>query len=394
MRVRGLPSRIDDRQSAPESSSHTRFYLPELDSLRFFAFLAVFLWHLRPIPGWATIAPHKSVVETLAIALWQAGEFGVDLFFTLSAFLITELLTREKLQFGRIDIGSFYFRRILRIWPLYFGFVGAFFLAGSILPGVHVPWRALPGFALFLGNFVMYRGPFVPLPLGILWSVSLEEQFYLLWPWVVAHVSRRGLLAVALLMWLFSIIYRWRLIAEGVPPRTIWWNSFARLDPLACGVLLSVLLGGSQISRFHKARRTIAIVAVSLIVIAGYCSPREDSAAAFRIMLAYPLGALGCCGVVFAALGMGNHPDSWIVNPVLKYQGRISYGLYVFHATMIVVTLRLLRRLETHPALHSAIVAVVALALTIGVAAASYQWFEKPFLKLKTRFQRVRSMPV
>jgi peptidoglycan/LPS O-acetylase OafA/YrhL len=133
---------------------------------------------------------------------------------------------------------------------------------------------------------------------------------------------------------------------------------------------------------------------VSLVVAAGFCSPREDSAAAFWILLAYPLAALGCCGVVLAALGMGNHPDSWIVNPVLKYLGRISYGLYVFHATMIVVTLRLLGELEPHPALHSAIVAVVALTLTIGVAAASYQWFEKPFLKLKIRFQRVRSMPL
>jgi len=394
MRVTQLASGIDDGHSPLESSSLNRFYLPELDSLRFFAFFGVFLWHLRPIPGWAIAAPHKSVTETLVIALWQAGEFGVDLFFTLSAFLITELLTREKLQFGSIDIRSFYVRRILRIWPLYFGFLAAFFLALAILPGAHAPWRALPGFVVFLGNFVMYRGVFVPLPLGILWSVSLEEQFYLLWPWVVSHVSRRGLLVVAIFMWVFSIIFRWRLIVEGVPPRAIWWNSFARLDPLACGVLLSLLLGGSKFHRSHNARQIIAIAAVSLIVAAGYCAPREDNAAAFWIMLAYPMGALGCCGVVFAALGMGTRPDSWIVNPVLKYLGRISYGLYVFHATMIVLTLRLLRGLQRHPVPYSLIVAVVALTLTIGVAAASYQWFEKPFLKLKTRFQRVRSMPL
>jgi peptidoglycan/LPS O-acetylase OafA/YrhL len=386
--------RIDDGQSQLESSALTRFYLPELDSLRFFAFFAVFLWHLYPIPGWALAASHKNVVETLAIALWRAGEFGVDLFFTLSAFLITELLTREKLQIGRIDVRLFYVRRILRIWPLYFGFLAALYLTLAILPGADVPWRALPGFAVFLGNFVMYRGVSAPLQMAILWSVSLEEQFYLLWPWVVSQVSRRGLLVVAILMWLFSITYRWRLIVQGVPPYTIWWNSFARLDPLACGVLLSVLLGGSKLDRYHSARRTIAIVAVSLIVMAGYCSPREDSAGAFWIMLAYPIAALGCCGVVLAALGLGNRPDSWIVNPVLKYLGRISYGLYVFHVTMIVLTIRLLGGRDTHPVPYKAIVAAIALTLTIGVAAASYQWFEKPFLKLKTRFQRVRSMPV
>ena len=394
MRVAQMASRNDEGRSPLESSSRTRFYLPELDSLRFFAFLAVFLWHLRPIPGWAIAAPHKNVAETLAIALWQAGEFGVDLFFTLSAFLITELLVREKLQFGSIDIRSFYVRRLLRIWPLYFGFLAALYLTLAILPGTHAPWRALPGFAVFLGNFVMYAGALVPLSLGILWSVSLEEQFYLLWPWVVSRLSRRGLLVAAILMWLFSIIYRWLLIVQGVSPYAIWWNSFARLDPLAGGVLLSVLIGGSKLHRYHNARRTIAILSVLLIVMAGYCSPREDNAAASWIMLAYPLAALGCCGVVLAALGLGNRPDSWIVNPVLKYLGRVSYGLYVFHATMIVLTLKLLRGIDTNPVPYPAIVAALALTLTIGVAAASYQWLEKPFLKLKTRFQRVRSMPV
>ena len=393
MRVTERATCSDHSQSPRESSSVPRFYLPELDSLRFFAFFADFLWHLHPVPGWVISAPHKNAIETLAVAVWQAGEFGVDLFFTLSAFLITELLTREKSRFGGVDIRSFYVRRILRIWPLYYGFLAALYLALAILPGAQVPWRALPGFAVFLGNFVMYRGMFVPLSLGILWSVSLEEQFYLLWPWVVSRLSRRGLLVVAILVWLFSIVSRWRLIGLGVPPRAIWWNSFARLDPLAIGVLLSVWLGGSRLDRFHSARRVVAIVAVLLIVGAGYCSPREDNGAAIRIMLAYPLGALGCGGVVLAALGTGSRPDSWIVTPVLRYLGRISYGLYVFHATMLILTLRLLHGLQ-HSVAYSGIVTVVALTLTIGVAAASYQWLEKPFLKLKTRFQHVRSMPV
>lgn len=374
-------------------SPRARFYLPELDSLRFFAFLAVFVWHVQPVPGWVIAAPHKSLLETLAVSAWQAGEFGVDLFFTLSAFLITELLVREKHRFGRIDVRSFYIRRILRIWPLYFGFLAALFLALATIPGAHVPWRVLPGFAIFLGNFVMYWGLFVPMPLSILWSVSLEEQFYLLWPWVVSRLSRRGLIVVAILMWLFSIGYRWRLIANGVTPHTIWFNSLARLDPLACGVLLSAF-GGSKLHRYGNARGTIAIVAASLILAAGYCSPRDDNAAAFWIMLAYLFGALGCCGVVFGALGAGNRGHSWILNPVLKYLGRISYGLYIFHATILVLVAGLLHRLEPHSAPHPIIFPALALTLTIGVAAASYRWFETPFLKLKTRFQHVRSMPV
>jgi len=151
MRVTQSASRIDDGQSPLEPSSRPRFYLPELDSLRFFAFFAVFIWHLRPIPGWALAAAHKNVLEMLAIALWQAGEFGVDLFFTLSAFLITELLTREKLQFGRINV-----RIILRSThpqdlASVFRFPCCIFLTLAILPGVHVPWGALPGSRSFWG---------------------------------------------------------------------------------------------------------------------------------------------------------------------------------------------------------------------------------------------------
>jgi peptidoglycan/LPS O-acetylase OafA/YrhL len=390
MSVTQLASRPDDTQSP----TPTRFYLPELDSLRFFAFLAVFLWHLQPLPDSLVTAPHKSLLETLALATWRSGQFGVDLFFTLSAFLITELLTREQRQFGTLDIRAFYVRRILRIWPLYFGFLAALYIALALAPGAHVPWRALPAFAIFVGNFAMYRGVFVPLSLGILWSVSLEEQFYLLWPWVVARVSRRGMLTAAILMWMFSIFFRWLLIGHGVPPRTIWWNSFARLDPLACGILMSVILRGSTIALSLTGRRAIALASILLIVFAGYCSPREQGVAPLWLMLAYPVAALGCAGVVLAALGVGNLPGAWLLNPALKYLGRISYGLYVFHATMLVLALKLLRGLAPHPATHTGAVAVLTLATTIGVAAASYQWFEKPFLKLKSRFQHVRSMPV
>ena len=394
MTAKQSSSSIDDSASSQSvSSSPAFFYLPELDSLRFFAFFAVFVWHISPIPAWVQAAPHKNVLEILSVASWQGGEFGVDLFFTLSAFLITELLVREKLQFGRVDVRSFYVRRTLRIWPLYFGFLAAYFAGLALLTCAPVPWRALPGFVFFLGNFVMYQGVFVTLQLGILWSVSLEEQFYLLWPWVVSRFSRRGLAVVAILMWTFSILYRWRLLSGGVAPSPIWWNSFARLDPLACGILLSALLHGSE-HRFQNSRRMLAIVGVSLFVAAGYCSPREESSGALRIMLAYPLGALGSGAVLLAALGITNRPRSWLVNPSLKYLGRISYGLYVFHATMIVVALKMLRGLESHPAAVRAIYPALALAMTVGTAAASYEWFEKPFLKLKSRFQYVRSMPV
>src|SRR5437660_1432973 len=105
--------------NAPKKGKVERFYRPELDCLRFFAFFAVFVYHtLSGEPAYYA-ARHVPLATLLASAA-SAGRFGVDLFFLLSAFLITELLVREQEQFGKLDLRSFYLRRILRIWPLYF----------------------------------------------------------------------------------------------------------------------------------------------------------------------------------------------------------------------------------------------------------------------------------
>ena len=117
------------------------------------------------------------------------GAFGVDLFFVLSSFLITELLLREKSLLGEVDVRSFYIRRVLRIWPLYFAFL---FLAAAMqwfVPGQHIGWRAAVGFSFLAGNWWIVFHGFPSSVIFPLWSVSIEEQFYLLWP---AAVKRAG----------------------------------------------------------------------------------------------------------------------------------------------------------------------------------------------------------
>src|SRR3989442_76632 len=116
--VSGIASSIEAHHAAAESKPPARFYMPSLDGLRFFAFLAVFVAHaapkrLRAVPWLGPVGP-------LADAVVPAGLFGVDLFFVLSAYLITGLLMREAESRGRISVGAFYVRRALRIWPLYY----------------------------------------------------------------------------------------------------------------------------------------------------------------------------------------------------------------------------------------------------------------------------------
>ncbi len=159
------------------------FYHPELDSLRFFAFFAVFLLHAFYQPVTGTAVYHLSVWDFVRHSVVGSGAFGVDLFFVLSAYLITELLLREKGERGVVSVPAFCARRVLRIWPLYFFFLALAYFVPILNPGhLLFRWKGPAWFSLLGGNWsvVAYGWPdsIIVTPL---WSVSVEEQFYLLW---------------------------------------------------------------------------------------------------------------------------------------------------------------------------------------------------------------------
>ena len=168
--------------AAPAVSVRARsFYKPELDALRFFAFSWVCALHYLRYPAGVLIDHGFPTAIAVAIAsLLRAGVFGVDLFFALSSYLITELLLREKNSFGSVDVGSFYLRRILRIWPLYFLFI-AIGMIPFFNPGHALTWHYVACLLLLSGNWgvIRYWWP-IPSIVGPLWTVSIEEQFYLL----------------------------------------------------------------------------------------------------------------------------------------------------------------------------------------------------------------------
>jgi peptidoglycan/LPS O-acetylase OafA/YrhL len=192
---------------APTQPKTPRVFFPNLDGLRFLAFFAVFLFHSFYTPD-ASIA--ASPIYQVPHQLTRVGDLGVNFFFVLSGFLITYLLLSEKQLTGRVVIRAFYMRRILRIWPLYFvvvfiGFVVFLWLKACFgLHGLQETAR-LWYFFTFLVNFNnLYDGSQTP-TLTLLWSVSVEEQFYLVWPLLVAATPARcmgwlfgGVLALSL----------------------------------------------------------------------------------------------------------------------------------------------------------------------------------------------------
>jgi len=378
------------QEIASARTSPARFYHPELDVLRFFAFLMVFLHHAFPHdPLFWTKLGVPSFLARIIAGIGATGAFGVSLFFVLSSYLITELLLREKDLIGTLDVRSFYIRRILRIWPLYFAFLALAVVLQWIVPGQHVTWRAGMWFSLLAGNwFIVFHG-FPSSVIFPLWSVSIEEQFYITGPAVVRKVSEYGIVVCAGALLSAAMIARIYLGMHHAGESVVWCNTFAQLDPIALGILLAVVLRG-EVPNFSRLAR-VALLAAGITGLAlgsMYFGIKNDPLTTMRIVLGYPSVAIGGALVLLSVLRNSHRKSS----RVLVYLGRISYGLYVFHVLGLLVSDYAVHD-QTASLLRYSLRVVVALAATIAMAAVSYRWLETPFLSLKQRFTHVLSRP-
>jgi peptidoglycan/LPS O-acetylase OafA/YrhL len=366
-----------------------RFYRPELDLLRLGAFLLVFIAHTLPSPDGSTLGLH------VLRAIRYTGTLGVPLFFLLSAYLITDLLFKELDQTGDIQISSFYARRVLRIWPLYFLMLFATALAGMIYTSYSVSAGALWAYLLLAGNwYTILSGNWLPLSALPLWSIGIEEQFYLIWPTVVRCLSRKMILVCSGSVWILCQLALWFMCFRHVPlSPVVWINSFTHFQYFALGSMISVVLAG----RTPVLRRMTRIVMITaglgtLFVCEFYFNvfSRTDVAMAGRTIPGYMLIGLG---VVLLFLGvLGASIATW-TGPLVKL-GKISYGLYIYHAICVHLSILLAQRVF-HIEHHRLVVAYgVGLPVSIGVAALSYRYVEKPFLCMKERFTIVRSREI
>jgi peptidoglycan/LPS O-acetylase OafA/YrhL len=366
------------------ASRGQRFYRPELDCLRFFAFFAVYVCHTLPSSeSFYTdhhVLPH---LATLLAAISRAcGIAGVDLFFVLSAYLITSLLLREQARAGRLHLKSFYVRRILRIWPLYFVALGIAVVWHWFQPSVYMPGDYLLAYLLLSGNWMTsFYGP-PPSFMSILWSVSIEEQFYLSWPLVLRFSRKKVLLMTAVTLWVAALMTRLYLARQPIHEYTIFPNTLARLDPFAWGILAAVVL--RDVPQFSRGKR-IALLGLGAgvwLLCGHYFSVNFN----FTV-LGFAAVSMGSFAIFLAFLG------SNFTHPALVYLGKISYGLYVYHLFCLYLSALLYHGKTNHAAwfgLHW----VTALLLTVLIASASYSWLEAPFLRLKDSFTYVRSRPV
>lgn len=361
-----------------------RFYRPELDALRFFAFFAVFIHH-GPYP------------HGPARLIFFAGRFGLSIFFLLSAYLITELLLRELDKAGTVVWRLFFIRRALRIWPLYFAAIGASVLLGHYVPRFRLSGAGVAVYSLFVRNWIPGRMGGLSL-LGPLWSISIEEQFYLIWPPVIKAGGRKLVKAVSL----FFIALAFASIFFLPANNDGWLTTQVEFLFFAAGAMIALGTHNRPLPRLSMATRVMLLIAGVIFVLAGDIplDIRPGGAHAHAMLaVTYAAAVFGCVLIFLGVLGVSRIPRP------LAHLGRISYGLYVFHSVIFVVAVYLLRPFgvtdsynrfslyNAHTAFSVLIVDSAALVLCIIAAHLSYQYFEKPFLKLKNRFEVVPSRP-
>jgi peptidoglycan/LPS O-acetylase OafA/YrhL len=376
-------------------------HLPELDGLRGIAVLMVMAFHFFLFGG---IKTHNRL-EAAFVTVIGAGWSGVDLFFVLSGFLITGILfdSRQRPGFFR----TFYSRRIFRIFPLYYAFlVLSFFLFPRLdASGTFEPmplsdqlwmWSYLSNVRIALKGW----GAVTP-PLRHFWSLAIEEQFYILWPWIVFAASRRRLMCICAFMYLSAAALRIGLCAQGS-----WLAAYAltptRMDALAVGAFLALLmrepLGYKAAVRWAKPVLTCSTLALATMFVLrkGLKSHDPVVVALGSSLLALVFGAILVLGLT-SPLGSRSR---WILaSPILRFFGTYSYALYVFHQPVALYLRALAVSAGMVPSrLHAVLATPVVyfvLAPTTSVVAALVSWhfWEKHFLKLKNRFAYLPARP-
>lgn len=365
--------------------SQERFYFPELDAIRFFLFWGVWGYHALPREENVYTEHHvPAVFASLITSLIKAGMASLDVFFILSAFLITELLLREKELRGVPDLKAFYVRRLLRIWPLYFFMIALAGVVSLFDRSQPLGWAYALSFLLFAGNWMMvFRGFPRAEIIGPLWSVSFEEQFYLLWPLVVRRASKQTLMQIAAGLLVLASLARLILLLRHMGGEPIWYNSFARLDSIACGILLALILHGRATFRVGRAARLLLLLAgISAWLIVGLrCGLLDPVPTLLGGMFGYPLMSLGGVAIFLSVLGAAQDGLPFLKNSGLVYFGKIAYGLYAYHFLGLQLSHHLLTRY--HHAHSWTLSWLLALAITFSLAMVSFRWLESPFLRLK-----------
>jgi len=349
--------------------------------------------HLKGLNGLRAIAAIIVVIAHLRILLperpafigerFDLANYAVTIFFTLSGFLITYLLFKEKMR-QEISIKKFYIRRILRIWPLYFTYLAA----AVITIYIYTPGK-LPGslayYLFFAANIPSIFNTHLPY-LAQYWTLGVEEQFYLFWPWLMKR-SGNALKALVIFTICFLIVklffrfiyFKW----DNIMP--LHFLAVTRFECMSLGGIAAILC--IQRNKFFLSvttnKFTQLICWLSLVIMAMnrfHVIPILDN----------DLAALVTIGLI-VNLSFNDKSFISLENRFFDLVGRISFGIYMIHPLVIFFYGLLLSMFDLSPQTKTLLIYPGVLLFTIFFAWLSYEFFEKRFLRLKERFSTIKN---
>ncbi len=357
-----------------------------LDGVRGMAIGLVLIVHCIELRGGSVVL---AAINALARSCW----LGVDLFFVLSGFLITRILIESRAHPGYFR--NFYARRALRIFPAYYLYLAIAFL---LLPGFIEPlrhesagqwlWPSL----FYVQNIVMaidgeatpWRG------LNHLWSLAVEEQFYLIWPLLVWATPLRWLKTLCVGMigmaWALKLLCvatdQWHLTAYALTP--------TRMDALAAGAWVAAHLHGAAtgqrlVPRWLQALTVLAVLGLAALFVSGRGLHLHGS---LRIVLITSAAAIMFATALLVCVGRDLRPR-WLLSTPMQVLGRYSYGIYLIHLALIELVQVPLQSWLVPQLGHNAaagLSALVVVPVIVAVAALMYHVYEAPFLRLKRYF--------
>lgn len=345
-------------------------YLPGLNGLRAIAAISVLISHI------SLALPDFGLPE---VGGWTFAGNGVTIFFTLSGFLITFLLLNEQ-EKKTIRIGKFYMRRILRIWPLYYTYLILSVICLSVFFefSVNSLW---PYFLLCINLFGAFTGTLVLVT--HLWSIAVEENFYLFWPLLVKknNLKRNTLLIIVILI---SLKFVSRYILKSFS-----FSAFLDTNRFECMLIgaLGAILYWESNKLFLNLLETKLAQIISwlflLIIALGYGNTPGPTESIFTSLVTLSL-----------IVGQISNKGIGIVNLEVRlfdFLGKISYGIYVIHPLIIFGLSRLLINFETGQLIKIVVVYFLVIFSTVLFAHISYNYYEKPFLRLKKKYTVIKS---
>ena len=321
------------------------------------------------------------------------GELGVILFFVLSGFLITYLLLAEEKKTNTISIKDFYIRRVLRIWPLYFLLVVVCFFIFPLFSFFNISDSLLYSFGIKLTLFLLFLPNLAETLFGIVtpygaqaWSIGVEEQFYLIWPILMKKIKNKehlfysiigGYLFIKIIVFsLISLSVQWADLLDKV------WHFLyiTSIDSMAIGGLFALYLFRKDKILpffFNKAVQIINIITLCTLIGFGVTIPFihfEFYSILFGILI----------------LNLAGNPEAVISleNKIFNYLGKISYGLYIYHAIAIIFSIKALIFLRLNNLFLQYFCSIV---ITILLAGLSYKFYESYFINLKVKFSKIVS---